>query len=334
MRAHETRRSIIAGKTYLVTGGTGFIGRAVIKALINAGARVRSLDNDSRGATEKLGPLLDEVEALKGDVRSAEDVKKACRGVDAVMHLAYINGTEFFYTRPELILEVAVKGMMNVIDACLKWRIPELVLASSSEVYQTPSMIPTSESVPLMVPDVMNPRYSYGGGKIISELLAINFGRKLIDRVLIFRPHNVYGPDMGREHVIPQFALRMRDLAARQPDGVIEFPIQGSGVETRSFIHVNDFARAVLAVLDKGEHLGIYHIGTDEEISIRELAELVAASFGRDIQIVPGSLRPGSTTRRCPDVSKITALGFAPLISLREGVQSTVDWYAKLPAAV
>src|SRR5262249_8807247 len=99
-------------------------------------------------------------------------------------------------------------------------------------------------------------------------------------------------------------------------------------------IHVDDLARAVLIVLDKGQHLGIYHIGTDEEISIRELAEIVAGSFGRNIQIVPGSLRQGGTTRRCPEDSKIAALGFAPAISLREGVQSTVDWYAKLPATV
>ena len=85
-----------------------------------------------------------------------------------------------------------------------------LVLASSSEVYQTPPHVPTDESAPLVVPDPTNPRYSYGGGKIISELMAINYGRKFFDRVLIFRPHNVYGPDMGCEHVIPQFALRLK----------------------------------------------------------------------------------------------------------------------------
>ena len=68
-----------------------------------------------------------------------------------------------------------------------------------------------------MVPDVQNPRYSYGGGKLISELMAINFGRKYFERVLIFRPHNVYGPDMGWEHVVPQFALRLQAAAKRSP---------------------------------------------------------------------------------------------------------------------
>ena len=90
-----------------------------------------------------------------------------------------------------------------------------LVLASSSEVYQTPPKVPTDESVPMVVPDPHNPRLSYGAGKIISEVMAINYGRKFFDRVLIFRPHNVYGPDMGFEHVIPQFALRMKKAIAQ-----------------------------------------------------------------------------------------------------------------------
>ena len=81
----------------------------------------------------------------------------------------------------------------------------------------------------------LNPRFSYGGGKIISELLAINYGRKLLERVCIYRPHNVYGPDMGWEHVIPQFVVRLYRLAARETNRVIDFPIQGTGQETRCF---------------------------------------------------------------------------------------------------
>ena len=93
------------------------------------------------------------------------------------------------------------------------------MLASSSEVYQTPPQIPTDEDAPLAVPDALNPRYSYGAGKLISEVMAINFGRKFFERVLIFRPHNVYGPDMGFEHVIPQFALRFQAARKRSRQG-------------------------------------------------------------------------------------------------------------------
>ena len=109
--------------------------------------------------------------------------------------------------------------MINVIDACRKQKVGRLMLASSSEVYQTPPHIPTDETAPLTVPDVLNPRYSYGAGKLISEVMAINFGRKFFERVLIFRPHNVYGPDMGFEHVIPQFALRLISSRKRSPQG-------------------------------------------------------------------------------------------------------------------
>src|SRR5205823_3221688 len=132
---------------------------------------------------------------------------------------AYVNGTEFFYSKPHLVLEVAVKGMMNVVDACLQIGVRDLVLASSSEVYQTAPVVPTDESAPLSVPDPLNPRYSYGGGKIIAELLAINYGRTHFDRVSIFRPHNCYGPDMGREHVIPQLASRLGEALVAAPEG-------------------------------------------------------------------------------------------------------------------
>ena len=132
--------------------------------------------------------------------------------------------------------------------------------------------MPTDETAPLLVPDVTNPRYSYGGGKIISELMAINYGRKYFERVLIFRPHNVYGPDMGWEHVIPQFALRIKDGAAKHPAGKLPFEIQGNGEETRSFCYVDDLVAGVMVMRDKGEHLGIYHVGTTEEMSIADVA--------------------------------------------------------------
>ena len=112
------------GKTYLVTGGTGFIGAGLVKGLVAAGARVRSLDNDSRGSKAKLGDVAKDVELIVGDIRDATTVARAIKGVDSVCHLAYINGTEFFYTKPELILEVAVKGVMNVIDGCVQHGVP------------------------------------------------------------------------------------------------------------------------------------------------------------------------------------------------------------------
>ena len=248
-------------------------------------------------------------------------------GVDEVHHLAFVNGTEFFYSQPDLVLDVGVRGILNVIDACRKHGIGTLVLASSSEVYQTPPKIPTDERAPLSIPDPLNPRYSYGGGKLISELMAINFGRKYFERVLIFRPHNVYGPDMGFEHVIPQFALRIDAAAKTQPSGTLRFEIQGTGKETRSFCFIDDLVAGVMTIREKGEHLGIYHVGTIEEVTIAELARRIAGVAGREIELVAGNPAPGGTARRCPDISKLTRLGYKPRVLLSEGLKPTLDWY-------
>jgi nucleoside-diphosphate-sugar epimerase len=316
---------------YLVTGGTGFIGSALVKALLRSGARVRTLDNDSRGHARKLGDFVAHVERLTGDIRDPEAVSRAVQGVDGVCHLAYINGTEFFYSKPELILEVAVKGMVNVLDACREHRVRQLALASSSEVYQTPPRVPTDEEVPLIVPDLRNPRYSYGGGKIISELLAINYGRSHFERVVIFRPHNVYGPDMGWEHVIPQFAVRMQERCAAHRSGRVPFPIQGNGQETRAFIYIDDAAQAILRVIDRGAHLNVYNVGTQNEVTVAALVQHVAHYFGREVEVVPGPLQPGSTRRRCPDVTKLRALGWEPQVSFEKGLDATLTWYAAHP---
>lgn len=318
----------MATRRFLVTGGTGFIGSSLTRALVHAGHQVRTLDNDARGRSSRLADIATDVDVVQGDIRDAAAVRAAVEGIDCVCHLAYINGTEFFYSQPDLILDVAVRGMTNVIDACMHHGVGDLVLASSSEVYQSPPRVPTDESAPLTVPDVLNPRYSYGGGKILCELMAINYGRKHFNRAVIFRPHNVFGPDMGWEHVIPQFALRMHRLAESQPTGVIDFPIRGDGTATRSFIFIDDFTAGAMRVIDAGDHLTIYHIGTSLELTASELAHRVAKCFGREIRIVRGQAVPGETPRRCPDIRKLESLGFTPGIDFQLALERTVRWYA------
>src|SRR5437879_12454165 len=103
---HETAMSL---KTYVVTGGTGFIGSALVRRLVREGHRVRVLDDNSRGAARKLGDAATAVELVTGDIRDPRAVTEAIRGADCVCHLAYVNGTEYFYSKPELVLDVAVK---------------------------------------------------------------------------------------------------------------------------------------------------------------------------------------------------------------------------------
>ena len=185
-------------KRFLVTGGTGFIGSHICRLLVNLGHKVTIFDNNTRGKFSRINDIRKKVKFIRGDIRNKKKLFNAVKGSNAVIHLAYINGTKYFYSKPDLVLDVAVKGLVNIFDACKKYNIKEIYLASSSEVYQTPAKIPTDEAESLKIPDIMNPRYSYGGGKILTELMGINFGRKFFKKLIIFRPHNVYGNDMGR----------------------------------------------------------------------------------------------------------------------------------------
>ena len=303
-------------KKFLVTGGTGFIGSAITKYLIKNNYKVSVLDNNSRGKLRRLNDVKGKFSFIKGDVRNMDKVLSACRNKDAVIHLAYINGTETFYKKPVEVLDIAIKGIINVIESCIKNKIKKLYIASSSEVYQTPLKIPTKENEMLKIPDIYNPRYSYGGGKIISELLGIHYGKKYFKKLVIFRPHNVYGPDMGNEHVIPQFINRMKKIKKNKKN----FNILGSGKEIRSFIHIDDFTKAFSLILRKAKHLEIYNIGTEEKIKIDKLALLISKLMEKKILIKRKKIAEGSTKIRCPDISKIKNMGFIKKIPLKTGL--------------
>ncbi|MBX9743841.1 MAG: NAD-dependent epimerase/dehydratase family protein [Chlamydiales bacterium] len=316
-------------KKILVTGGMGFLGAALVRRLVSSHHVIRVLDNGFRSNSQKFFDVIDEIEIVAADIRDAEAVYQAICGVDTVIHLAAVNGTEFFYSKPELVLEVGVKGILNVLDGCIKAGVDDLVVASSSEVYQTPHQIPTDETASLMIPDITNPRYSYGGSKILTELMALHYGQSHFKRICLFRPHNVYGPDMGYEHVLPQLIVRAAELMELYPFGPIPFPIQGSGDQTRAFIHIDDMVEAMILLLEKGQKSQIYHVGNPEEITIIELTKKIADYLGREFSLQKGALQIGSTERRCPDISKIKNLGFSPKISLNEGLPSIIDWYIK-----
>ncbi len=305
-------------KNYLVTGGTGFIGSNICKLLINKNNNVKIFDNNSRGSLKKIKYLKNKIKFIKGDIRNKKLLDKAAKNTDAVIHLAYVNGTKYFYSKPVLVLDIAIKGILNVIEVCIKNNIKELYLASSSEVYQTPLKIPTDENESLKIPDIFNPRYSYGGGKILLELMGIHYGKKYFKKLIIFRPHNVYGPDMGREHVVPEFIHRLKSLKGKN------FRIQGNGNEIRSFIYIEDFINAFDLMLAKGKHLNIYNIGTQEKVKIKKLAYKLSKILKKKI-IIKKTLSPkGSTKIRIPNINKIKKLGFKPKFNLDYGLKKVL----------
>ncbi len=308
-------------KNYLVTGGTGFIGSNISNMLLKQGHKVIVFDNNSRGKVSRIFNKSKKFIFVKGDIRKKSDLEKAfIYKINTIIHLAYINGTKYFYSKPEQILDIATKGLINIYDLAIKHKIEEIVLASSSEVYHEPKKIPTSEKETLKIPDIFNPRYSYGGGKILTELYAANFGKKYFKKTIIFRPHNVYGPDMGNEHVIPEFINKFKNLKNNKL-----FKIQGTGKEKRSFIYIDDFCNAFDIMLKKGKNLNIYNIGTTEIVTISKIISILKNIFQTNVKVQKNPIQLGGTKIRCPNIQKINKLGFKPKVSLYEGIKKITN---------
>jgi UDP-glucose 4-epimerase len=319
------------GTRVVVTGGSGFIGAHLVKRLVHDGWDVVVVDNLLRGDPRRLAEVADQVALFDCDVRDEESLTRAFAGAEVVMHLAAVNGTENFYKHPELVLDVGLRGALAVVNAGRAADVPDLIVASSAEVYQTPSIVPTPETAALTLPDSLNPRFSYGGSKIASELIAFNYAQDHYRKVQVFRPHNVYGPDMGWKHVIPQFIERAFVGGA----STVPFEIQGTGEETRAFCFVDDIVAGILLMYQNGGHRQIYHIGNDEEVTILALAHRVAELLKKTFDINFTEASVGGTPRRCPDITKMRQLGYQPQIFLEEGLRRTIAWYStnqKVPA--
>ena len=312
-------------KKILVTGGCGFIGHHLVKLLLKRGYEVSVIDNQERGNIGRLESVKNDIEYYSGDIRNSHDVHEAMgRGVDGIVHLAFINGTKNFYSMPSKIIDIGMRGLLNVYDAAKYYGIENLFIASSGEVYQKPSIVPTPENVPLVIPDVTNPRYSYGGTKIFYELVAQHYRRDEFDRVISFRPHNVYGTDMGTDHVIPELIQKIRNANSWIPWRKKPLTLLGNGKQTRAFCHIDDFCDGVLTVMEHGYDGEIYHIGNDEEVTIEELARKILKEMNVNLTIQYSKAPKGETDRRCPDISKLKALGYSPQIDLITGLKTVL----------
>ncbi len=308
-------------KKFLVTGGDGFIGSAICEMLLNMGINVVSLDNRSRS---RKFPKTKLYRSINCDITNLKELEKIKDNFDSIIHLAFINGTKFFYEKPDEVIRVGLIGTYNIIKFAEKKKILNYYISSSSEVYQTPFKIPTDENEMMKVPDAYNPRFSYGGSKILTELMSIHMGKKIFKKMIIFRPHNVYGPNMGNEHVIPEIINKLKS-AIRNKKKFIN--IQGSGNETRSFNYINDFTRGVQLLVKKKIKFSTYNIGNDKEIKIRDLIQKIMKIMDVKLQIKYQDLTKGSTTRRCPNINKIKKLGYRPNITLDKGLEKTINWY-------
>ena len=303
-------------KTYLITGGQGFIGKAISLSLLDQGNKVIIFDNNFRKKNFFLKHK--NLQQIDGDIRNIIHLNKIKNKIDSVIHLAAINGTRNFYEKPNLVLEVGIKGIINIIDFCKIKKIKEIFLASSSEVYQNAPIYPTDEKVRLIIPDPHNPRFSYSSTKIISEILILN--SEIFKKAVIFRPHNIYGPDMGFKHVIPE--LIIKTIKEKK-----FLNIQGNGKNKRSFCYIEDFVEAFNIIIKKGNHKEIYNIGNTEEVKILHLSKLIISLLNKDLKIKISTKPFYNAMRRLPDIKKLNKLGYKPKINLKKGLKETIDWY-------
>ena len=314
-------------KGSLVTGAAGFIGYHLARNLSeNGGGQVYLVDNFARGQHDLDFAELasrDGVEILSGDLRDIDFVESLPE-VEYVYHLASIDGTENFYQKPFDVLEAALIPTLALLNRYARAGIQRFVLSSTSEAYASTVEhfgweVPTGEDVPLSVSDVRNPRWSYASAKIACESAVNAAHLQFGTPVTTVRYHNVYGPRMGWQHVIPQFIERAKR-------GIFE--LHGA-TNSRSFIFVNDAVRLTRLVAQHPEAIGeTFHVGTQQEISMMGLADLILEKMGIEGSVVTFDAPLGSVSRRVPDTRKLEELtGDFERTALAEGLEQTLRYY-------
>ena len=302
----------------LVTGGAGFVGSELVSQLAGGGAHVVVLDNFATGRRDNLDHLPgSRVTLVEGDVRDPGPWQGWLRGVSVVFHLACL-GMRHSLQEPRETHEVNATGTLAVLQAAQSARVARFVHVSSSDVY-APSVDRIDEGDPLA------PTTLYGASKLAGEAYVRAFYLTNGLSAVIVRLFPTYGPRSYHEgdcsEVILKFLLR---AMAGQP-----MTIFGNGLQTRTFTYVADAARGISLAGEAREAVGeTVNLGTEREVSVRELAAAAAKAAGVGPRIVQHLARPGDARRVAMDGSLARRLlGFEPEVTLEEGLALTVDWY-------
>ncbi|WP_018353048.1 NAD-dependent epimerase/dehydratase family protein [Longispora albida] len=299
----------------LVLGGAGFIGAHLTRRLTADGHDVTIVDDFSRGRDD-LG-----VPVIHADLTDPAAWAGLEKGWDQVYHLAAVVGVRNVVGAPARTMRVNTLALAYLLD----WIEPgtKLFFASTSEAYAggvTAGVVPvpTPETVPLHIEDVGAPRFAYAISKLWGEAAVLHSGVPAV----IGRFHNVYGPRMGADHVIPELSLRA--IKGENP-----FIVYGSE-QRRAFCYIDDAVEAMVALMASEDAVGqIVHIGDDTaETQVADLVRLVheVAGVSPELEHVPAP--EGSVARRCPDLGRLRELtGYQPRVPLAEGVRRTFEWY-------
>ena len=317
-------------KKILIIGGTGFIGFNIAKSLQKKlNYVIHIADNLSRGQLDNY--MLDlisneNVKFIEGDFTITSSFNLLDNNYDHVYMLASIVGVNNTMEIPDQILRVNSLLVIQTLDWIKKSNIKKVIYTSTSENYAGTIdsfgyAIPTPETIPLTITDISHPRFTYAITKMFGESAFLNYSKIYDFETCIIRYHNVYGPRMGFKHVIPHLAERF--ISNESP-----FIIYGAE-QTRAFCFIDDAVEGTILAMENDITNGeIIHIGTQEEITIDELVRESGNFFGYKGKYANEKTFPGSTSRRCPDISKARNLiNYNPKVSWKDGLKITLFWY-------
>lgn len=322
----------IKDKTFLITGGAGFLGSWICDSLNVFGAKIICVDNLITGSIKNISHLINQknFKFIQHDITKPINIEE---NVDYVIHMASIASPPIFQRRPLETLNANVFGTINLLEFSKGKKVKTFLFTSTSEVYGNPpdNAIPTPETFPGLVYS-FGPRAMYDEGKRAAEAYIYSFFEQYKEpSVKIVRIFNTYGPrlDFNSDNVSYARALS-KFLNQAINNKVIE--IYGDGNQTRSFCYITDQIEGLIKFLltDSGER--VMNIGNDKEITIIELAQKIINATNSNSKIVlnakPNYNLTHDPTRRCPDITRARKiLGFSPKVSLEEGIKRTFLWF-------
>ena len=300
----------------LVTGGAGFIGSNFVRARLEAGDAVTVLDKLTyAGHRESLADVMADIRFVEGDICDGETVT-GLMDVDAVVNFAAESHVDRSILGAAEFVRTNVVGVQVLLDAAREARVDRFCQVSTDEVYgSAPPEVSFSEADPL------EPSSPYAASKAAADLLCQSYHRTHGTPVLITRCTNNYGPYQYPEKLIPLFLLRA--LADE------DLPLYGDGLNERDWLHVADHCTAVGAVLERGAEGGIYNIAAGRPVTNRDIVARLLQAVGKPWDLVkPVADRPAHDRRYDITADKLRGeLGWAPTVSLDEGLAQTFRWY-------
>jgi UDP-glucose 4-epimerase len=302
----------------LVTGGAGFIGSNLVRALVARGDAARVLDNFSTGNRANLAGLADDVDLVEGDLRSYERVHNAVRGVEVVFHLGALGSVPRSVQDPLTSGAVNVEGTLNVLLAARDEGVRRVVFASSSSVYGNQPELPLRETMAL---DPISP---YGVAKLAAERYCVSFTRVYHSfETVVLRYFNVFGPRQDpRSQYAAVVPLFVTTIAAGEPVTIFD-----DGEQSRDFTYVDNVVAANLRAAEaEGVSGRIFNVSSGTPATVNGLAETIGGLLGKPVERRYLPPRPGDLRNSWADVSEArAALGFEPSVSLEDGLRRTAD---------